>query len=330
MIEDGKTERRCVMNMIYDNVFRAVEKLEPNTRFLEVEKGNNDLVMSRKFMIIEMPNGKARILPHRPMINIYRGQIKNWPIQPSILRNNPSREDIIIHNVKIIDYTLALKNHPRIEMAIEETLDIDYESLAQHYGLKTNLVDFSFDIAVAAFFATNKYNSKKKVYEPVGEGVGVIYYDLSLAHSLDEYSPLGVQPFERPHRQAAASIKVDNWSKHNKHIGKIKFYQDYESSKIINGFFTGRNELFPEEDIVNITATIRDLNKVSRKAIDLYSEKNNINKQYFMKIVKSKGYSITNENIYKLSRQLKRKIRRKLKGSISEELNVKPFSILSF
>jgi hypothetical protein len=315
---------------VFDDIFRVVETLEPSTRFLEVEKGNKNLVMSNNFMIVEMPNGKARLLPHMLMINIYRGQTKDWLIQPNILRDNPSKEELIIDNIKIIDYELVLRSHPIVEMAIEETLDIDFESLAQHYGLKTNLVDFTFDIAVAAFFATNRYNSEKKTYEPVGEGIGIIYHDLSIAHNLDGYSPLGVQPFKRPHKQSATSIKVRDWSKYNQMVGKVKFYQNYENSKMINEFFTGINELFPKEDIVGITDEMIGLNKISSQAIDIYSEKNNVDKQSLVEIIKSKGYFITDENIYKLSRQVRRNIKRNLKGSLAEDLGIISSSRLSF
>ena len=316
-------------NKIHENIFRAIEEYSPNNLFLQIEKGHTNLISSKSFMVIEMGNGKARLLPHLPMIDIYRGQTKDRAIQPSILRFNPDSKELMLRNIKIIDYELALMEHPMVRMAVEESLDIDFESLAQHYGLKTNVVDFTFDVGTAAFFATNSYNQEDMTYQPMEDGIGILYRDLSLCHSLDEYSPLGVQPFKRPHKQQAVSIKKDDWNKYNNSISKITFRHNHEVSNKINKFFTGINDLFPKEGISDMTNEIIKLNKISKKAISIYSKRNGIKEKEVSKLIEGCGYIIVDELIYKLSRQVKRNINRNLKPSIAEELGIQSFGRLT-
>lgn len=46
--------------------------------------------------------------------------------------------------------------------------------MAQHYEMRTDLLDLTSDIMVAAFFATNKYESKDETYRPIKEGIGCL------------------------------------------------------------------------------------------------------------------------------------------------------------
>jgi hypothetical protein len=66
--------------------------------------------------------------------------------------------------LKIIDFSFIIKNYPGVEYAEKDGMDIHYDTLAQYYELKTNILDLTSDIAVAAFFATNSYNKETNCY----------------------------------------------------------------------------------------------------------------------------------------------------------------------
>lgn len=81
---------------------------------------------------------------------------------------------------------MALKDHSLIRLfwnGIELCghryfFEVNYYGLAQHYGLKTCVMDLTSDIDVAKFFAATDYNEKDDTYNPILDEsrYGVFYY----------------------------------------------------------------------------------------------------------------------------------------------------------
>lgn len=90
----------------------------------------------------------------------YRGQCENWPLCPSMYRSsNINEEDIRTRN-----FCGWLKDNHYLELedAVARWCENVYYAIAQHYGYGTDLIDFTTDIEVAAFFASDyeKYGKK--------------------------------------------------------------------------------------------------------------------------------------------------------------------------
>jgi len=89
---------------------------------------------------------------HKKGEYIYRGQTQPWQLKSSLFRI----EDEVEREIAWKDTYLFcnwLMHNQRFE---EISIDLDKAiAIAQHHGYKTDLVDFTSDIEVAAYFATN-------------------------------------------------------------------------------------------------------------------------------------------------------------------------------
>ena len=84
----------------------------------------------------------------------FRGQLRCWPLLPTFSRLDADRREA------------ALEQHRRFAHWIEQTGGVrtllpdadSVRAVAQHYGLATDLIDFTTDPRIAGFFATHAGN----------------------------------------------------------------------------------------------------------------------------------------------------------------------------
>jgi hypothetical protein len=97
---------------------------------------------------------------HKP---IFRGQRRYWPLLPRVTGNVP--RGTILKNEKRLLEEFKKKAPPCLQVV--PTNDLDWLVVAQHHGLPTRLLDWTYDPYVALWFAfekSEKNNSNPEVW----------------------------------------------------------------------------------------------------------------------------------------------------------------------
>lgn len=155
---------------------------------------------------------------------LYRGQNEEYtPCVPSINRGKPSDEEIFIDRMRLVMFKHLIDSHPVVNGFFKKHhFIVDVEGLAQHYGIRTSVLDLTNNIEVALFFATCKYNSQTDEYECYDddkEHRGILYifdplFDneptppMHLNIFNGNIRPIGLQPFLRPAMQAGFALHI--------------------------------------------------------------------------------------------------------------------------
>lgn len=161
---------------------------------------------------------RQHIRTHFP--GLYRGETKfHETTLPSCQRDIsrttgiPFSTQQLIDRLKIEEFTQISKSFPNTILAQIGKININWEALAQHYGLRTNLIDVSSEPFIAAFFATHRYDYDTDQYKMVTKGIGCIkkahpisFFLYPIDNGGDDSrinSIIGVQHFKRPALQRA-------------------------------------------------------------------------------------------------------------------------------
>lgn len=83
---------------------------------------------------------------------LYRGQGKyHGTCLPSLYRQELTEEEIFVEHVRIAEFRLFLEQFDITRHFQECGYVVDYIGLAQHYGLKTDVLDVTSDIDISMF-----------------------------------------------------------------------------------------------------------------------------------------------------------------------------------
>ena len=204
---------------------------------------------------------------------IFRGQNKRYsPCVPSIWRGTQfthlmnelsikEQANAVFLHAKSLWFNRDIELHPAIKWARNNKFYVDKLSLAQHYELPTDYIDFSHNFSVAAFFATNRKNGDS--WEPMEQGKGVLYIlnfkALPKWMLMDTVKPISLQPLPRPEEQSGWVVAVPLGHDLESHPGV--YYAEFEHSEEVSRYFhemfDGGKKLFPKDSLADISDSIQ-------------------------------------------------------------------------
>lgn len=244
------------------------------SKFIAVRLTSRDPHRPEKFAF--KPNLKKRAF-------LFRGQSSfHDPSTPSLLRKTKGR--YVVENIFYEEFVLALQGHPLIQLfwdGIELCghryfFEVNYYGLAQHYGLKTSVMDLTSDVEVAKFFAATDYQGND-TYTPVLDEsrYGVFYYWDNVRDPLafqsvtgGNLSTIGLQVFPRSGKQSGFLYSMCHGQNfHDCPFIKFKLFRHDAcvSKQIFKNAKKGRL-YFPEDELSLLAQRIRQSKVLSGEA----------------------------------------------------------------
>ena len=196
-----KTESRSILDILetisYDEEKQAL--FAEGTNFYKIDSrcriGYHD--DSLKFRGVTGHDGKQHLCPFRTVYSFfYRGQNTYYENCLASIDRNLKTEDLFAERVKATALERLFGSNPAVfpyikgqscplpdGKEVKLSYHIDYPALAQHYCVKTNLLDLTTDKMIAAFFACSGYNWMEDEYHAFnkdGHGVFYVYRDANI------------------------------------------------------------------------------------------------------------------------------------------------------
>lgn len=220
------------------------------------------------FEPVVMPDGICRLTPLAPAFNVYyRGQSRQIsPSKASLFRNGMTEAARFVERLKYVEFRKIIEEYPLTHFLRDTIvatspdkklhhipLAIDHLALAQHYGIKTELLDITTDKFVAAFFATT--DCKDDVYTPIVDNRderGVLYrYSIPPREMFLNKEPrlraVGLQPFSRPGEQCGMVYPMTENEDFEKVATSIEtFRHDRTVSEFVFNYTNRGRKLFPD------------------------------------------------------------------------------------
>lgn len=243
-----------------------------------------------KFEAIVMPNGEISLIPcGLSFNNYYRGEREfHKDCKPSLYRPGMTEAKQFVERVKYAELCILMENYPLVQyyrngIDIKSTdgsiidsfkLSIDTLALAQHYGICTELMDFTVDKFVAAFFACTKYNKDGtySVNEEDGSN-GCFYHYVDRAPFTGRPQRLrsvGLQPFSRPGEQAGYVLPMNaDENLNDKVVKAIHFTHNRKVSEFIFNYTNRSKKLFPNSILDDKAMVIKNSDVFSQKAYEM-------------------------------------------------------------
>lgn len=325
----------------YNSVFDAVRSIDPSSPLIQLGAPNaRFFTRTNDYQLIDMQDGTIGAFPGMIPIQLFRGESKIYDTCKASIYRSDNPDDVIVDELRILEFKQIISTFPQVHYALEDHMKVDYLALAQHYELKTRLIDLTSAIEVAAYFATQHW--EKGIPKPVESGIGCIRGILSPLFSPDTMKPdgtinpkyhmIGLQCFERPGLQAAYGLELDRDEDLNEMGWKIYFKQNAEASRIIHQNFhidqlkvnalratgvsgTVRPEqveseagwLFPKEEIADVANIIKNSKTICKAAVEEYGRP-------VAETLKRKRITVTEWPVYELTDARKIELEKQYKG----------------
>lgn len=210
---------------------------------------------------------------------LFRGQgAFHNPCLPTLYRKKITTEEVFINRIRIEEFWLMLQQYPQVRYFIDRGLNVDYVGLAQHYGLKTDVLDLTSSLKVALFFAMCDYVEDTDSYMPKTDDtktyIGYLYaypFMNELIPNTNEQRlkqlrvmPIGLQPFKRPGDQRGFSIHLES----GKNFVAPVFSFEY-TAKDSHDIYEQFKNVFVADDLSRRTRMIANTNSFTIDAIKI-------------------------------------------------------------
>lgn len=246
------------------------------------------------FEPVVMPDGICRLTPLAPAFNVYyRGQSRQIsPSKASLYRKGMTEAMRFAERLKYVEFRKIVEEYPLTHFLRDTIvvtapdkklhhipLAIDHLALAQHYGIKTELLDITTDKFVAAFFATT--DCKDDIYKPIvdnREEKGVLYrYSIPPMEMFPSKEPqlraVGLQPFSRPGEQCGMVYPMTENEDFEEVATSIEtFRHDRTVSEFIFNYTNRSRKLFPDSPMQDHATIICNSTVFSYKAFHAVKE----------------------------------------------------------
>lgn len=237
-----------VNQCIFPDVFAVYD-------FLTKKKGwTLDFHTPSQFEAMTLYDNRLAMAP-MPMSPLFRGENEfHERCLPSLFRREWTPLQKLERQIQLEDFRLILQENPEIKEMEKSGVEVNYDGLAQHYGIETNILDLTNSFLVAAFFATTTYDPLADVYRPIvhTDSQGVIYF-FPVGPFMDfgidaPIWPIGMLALRRPGEQRGYCVEMDgdhedlnNYS--GAHI--FRFWHNPHASMEIWRLTQGSTALFP-------------------------------------------------------------------------------------
>jgi hypothetical protein len=271
-----------------------------------------------------MPNGETRLEPCELfMFQYYRGQSAFFKeCKPSLYRKDMTDSKIFVERIKLKELESLIRKHPLTDIFRNGlswcdpkgyyhplSLAIDYAGLAQHYGIKTELIDLTNDKWVAAFFACTDYvNGEYVVHKAKNGEYGVFYYMypreyLFMDNGHEIFRAIGQQPFPRPGEQSGFVLQMSPDQNFNDKADFAFFRHDDRVSELIFNYANRANKYFPYDVFQEKAQVIINSKSFSNSAIQSAIEEfyPNVEKSVIDSYIEAEGISSVDSPIVKFT-----------------------------
>lgn len=258
------------------DVIHAIEEAKVKRDFMNELTPANKQILSRRngtFEAVLTGKGDEKcLIPEVGVLHfLYRGQNEEVvPCIPTLYRGNPSDAQVFLQRMRLVQFQRLLKSHPVVTRFFKRHhFLVNEEGLAQHYGLKTEVLDLTSNLDVALFFATCKYDKKTDTYDyyhDKGEHEGVLYVFDPVRDNeptpplhIDKYmngniTPIGLQAFPRPGAQFGYALHIGKGGSTKSWMYKFTFTS--EESKHYYDLFQKGESLWIKDKLIEKTKQI--------------------------------------------------------------------------
>ncbi len=211
----------------------------------------------------------------------YRGQTReHHPCVPGLARLQ-HLGDQFLAICRSVAFEDAIADHPYVRFSsqarlLDAPLRIDLESMAQHYGLATDLLDVTSNYDVASFFATCEWNDVQQSFQPVlfSEQPGVMYrFAPCLFVGIEDsaqFQHVGWQPLHRPAQQRADALRMKKGQDFGSlpAVQRVRFRHSAKvSHRIWQSFDQGRT-LFPKDAAAELAEQAKRLTRFTSQQLE--------------------------------------------------------------